>query len=318
MAQIGISISLPEPVRCVLRDSCAFGTTGAILILAYMDDFAILVDADSPGALLSMLQGAAEVLSSLAQDFGMAANLLPNKTEAIAVLRGRGLIAAQERLNFDAEKVGRLRLASGIDLRVVPTYKHLGVTTGARDHIGTEIAARVSAATAARHALGRVLLGERRLGFSTWLMIAKTCVLMAAGTWNDVPSASVRQLASAWSATLRRVVLQHRPPRPGEHLDTGAQIRTQCGEAPMVRQLSIARLRYFGRVVRGAPAFLRSLIQGKGGRAWRDWSPQTLTRCAMPSLLCLTSLARRAIRRRTGQRSLPRILKCGRRTSSAT
>ena len=115
------------------------------MILAYMDDLAILVDADSPGALLSMLQGAAEVLSSLAQDFGMAANLLPNKTEAIAVLRGRGPIAAQERLNFDAEKVGRLRLASGIDLRVAPTYKHLGVTAGARDYIGTESAARVSA-----------------------------------------------------------------------------------------------------------------------------------------------------------------------------
>ena len=212
-----------------------------------MDDFAIPIEADTPGGLLCLLQGAAEALGALARDVGMCAI-------AIVVLRGRGFADAQQRLGYDGDKIGRLRLANGSDLRVVPTYRHLGVTTGARDHIGAEAMQRVLAANGARHALGRVILADRRLAFDTRVMVArtriKTRLLFATGTWNDVSPVSMRQLAGTWAAALRRVVLQHRPPRPDEHLASDAEIRLLCEEAPMARQMAVARLRYLGRVVR--------------------------------------------------------------------
>ena len=46
----------------------------------------------------------------------------------------------------------------------------------------------------------------------------------------------------------------------------------------MVRQLAVARLRYFGRVVRGGPDFLCGLLQGVGGDTWRTLVLADLTK----------------------------------------
>ena len=214
------------------------------------------------------------MIGEAAHSFGMCANYTAGKTEAVAVLRGRGLKEAQAALSIDSSNVGHLTLQNGSSLRVVPSYRHLGVTTGARDNMNLEAASRVRAATAARHALGRVVLGGRRLNFATRLHIARACVkarvLLGTGTWNTVAPEALRSLSVAWAATLRRVVLQHRPPPPGSHVDTDAVIRAKCGEAPMARLLSAERLRYYARVETGGPDFLRSLIGGVGGQAWRQ------------------------------------------------
>ena len=75
----------------------------------------------------------AETIGTLAADYAMQANFEPGKTEAVIVLRGRGAAAAQARLCFDAAKAGYLPMAGGGELRVVVSYRHLGVSTSARD-----------------------------------------------------------------------------------------------------------------------------------------------------------------------------------------
>ena len=256
-----------------------------------MDDFAIPLVADEPALLLARLRGAADALGEVAHNFGMSANYSAGKTEAVAVLRGRGLKEARASPAHDASNVGTILLENGSALRVVPSYRHLGVVTGARDHSGMEAAQRVKSATAARHALGRTVLGDRRLDFATRLHVAKACVktrlLFGTGTWNIVTPAALKLLSSAWAATLRRVVLQHRPPQPGCHVETDAVIRAKCGEPPMARQLSAERLRYYARVEAGGPDFLRALIGGSGGQVWREQVVRDLNllRAALSPLL---------------------------------
>ena len=273
LAQLGVEYELPAPMSHLLQSSERPSGASTTLVLAYMDDFAIPLVADDPAQLLLLLRGAADALGEVAHSFGMCANSSAGKTEAVAVLRGRGLKEARASLAHDSCNVGRILLENGSTLRVVPSYRHLGFTTGARDHSGMEAAQRVQAATSARHALGRVVLGDRRLSFATRLHLAKACIktrlLFGTGTWNVVAPAALKILSSAWAATLRRVVLQHRPPQPGCHVETDAVIRARCGEPPMARQLSAERLRYYARVEAGAPDFLRALIGGSGGQAWR-------------------------------------------------
>ncbi len=102
----------------------------------------------------------AETISTLVADYGMQASLGPGKTEAVIVLRGRRVATAQARLCFDAPKVGHLPPSGGGELRVVVSYRHLVLSTSDRDQGGIEIAHRVAAATAARHALGTTILPE--------------------------------------------------------------------------------------------------------------------------------------------------------------
>ena len=79
----------------LLQGSERASGVSATLVLAYMDDFAIPLVADAPSILLVLVRGAADLLGEVAHSFGLCANYLAGKTEAIAVLRGRGLKEAQ-------------------------------------------------------------------------------------------------------------------------------------------------------------------------------------------------------------------------------
>ena len=273
LARYGVKVALP----CLA--SSLFGSVGpplprdAALIFAYIDDFAVPIEAECPNRLLDVLLATADVIDLLAAEFGMEVNFSPGKTEALVVLRGQGFAAAQTRLCFDSEHVGHLQRSRGGALRVVLSYRHLGVLTSAGDQGGPEVMQRIAAATAAQHALARTVLSEGHVPFRVRLMVARACILTrllyADGTWNALPPASLRALAACWASVLRRLVCLHRPPRPGERWTSNAAVRFQCKQPPITRLIAVARLRYYSRVLATGPDYLVALLQSVGGLAWR-------------------------------------------------
>jgi hypothetical protein len=268
-----------------LRGDAPFGGEGddvqAVPFLppTFMDDLAVPVQAEGPLDLLDKMVEVATVLDRVAKKYGLVINFAKGKTECILVLSGAGLAAAKARLleGLSVEAGGSpevsLLLPGGVELRVVPRYKHVGVmATAARSH-AQELAHRCASGNTASAALSRQVFGKRYLPTSVKLQVASACVnsrvLHAAGTWPTLLPRQVRQVEASLMRPLRRAAGALRPPEEGQSRPSNAQVRAQLGVPAAAARLDVARLRYARRASSHATPALRALLQSPGAASWR-------------------------------------------------
>ena len=68
---------------------------------------------------------------------------------------------------------------------------------------------------------------------------------------------------------LRRILLVHRPPAPGEQWKSNSHVRETLHVPPFAVQLAVCRLRWAAKVVAGGDIIL-ALVQSRGGAQWRN------------------------------------------------
>ena len=133
-----------------------------------MDDLCVPLMDDCPGRLLRKVVQAAKILEATASDFGFAIQYGVGKTEAIVAIRGKGKKAVMDELAAHTEGVGLarvsvLRISLGKSLRVVRSYKHLGVAAQASTKFSKEVAMRCGQVCFPRGFAGRC--GSGHSGF---------------------------------------------------------------------------------------------------------------------------------------------------------
>ena len=242
-------------------------------------DIVVPLAAASPEALLDAVAEVGAILVEATAAFGLRINLDEGKTEAVYSLLGRGTQAARRRLvqsmvpTAAGKQVPALPLRCGGSLRLVQTYKHLGVQVAGSGASRPETAQRCRSAQVASIALGRSVFAKRQLSKEVRLHVARASVesrlLHHAGAWCELSQTEWGRVEAALLAPGRRVAgVQRLAATSDEHV-TNEQVREQL-HLPTARALvDIQRLRLAARVHRLAPHALRGLLQSEGAAAWR-------------------------------------------------
>ena len=93
-----------------------------------------------------------------------------------------------------------------------------------------------------------------------------------------MPGSLAGRLVRVLTRPLRLATGEHKPPSDEAPFVSDRLLRTNH-DWPQVDVMVVAeRLRYFGRVHRSAPSFLRALMQSPGGREWREEVIKALAR----------------------------------------
>ncbi len=128
----------------------------------YMDDLVLTLSADQPPALLAKTMQATAALVAVMARHGLVVNFKAGNTECLLYLAGCGAAAARARL-WEAlplvDGVPVLGLAGGQGLRVVASYKHLGITATTACTFGPELEARLAGGRVATVALSQQVFG---------------------------------------------------------------------------------------------------------------------------------------------------------------
>ena len=130
---------------------------------AHMDDFFLPVVSDTAADLLPRVALAKQVAIETAREHGLQLNMSSNKTEAVVDFRGKGRqqVLEDSALEFpvvDGQWTPTVKVADGVLLRLVSTYRHLGTQASHGARRGPELAARRSAARAACDATRKKIL----------------------------------------------------------------------------------------------------------------------------------------------------------------
>ena len=104
-------------------------------------------------------------------------------------------------------------------------------------------------------------------------MVARACVhsraLLLAGTWDPLPSSSLRRISTAYNRPFRAIVGPRGPPAEGEHRMTDAAIRSMLGIARVEAAIAVEQFRTAARISRGGCTHLLALVQSEAGSQWR-------------------------------------------------
>ena len=243
----------------------------------FMDDLALPVGGSTGIEVLANAEAVLECVRAAARSCGFEVNLDPGKTELVAHLAGPGLQAAKQyvRDHAPAAADGQCLAVLPSGLRLVAAYKHLGIWADSAQTNLREVTARASGGLAAVAALGRRVLGQRRLPQRLRVQAASAAcnarALQGAGLWGPLGQQARSRIDAAVMAPFRRIAGAQLPQRVTQraHHKSNEEVRRELGIAPPRAQLDAARLRYFGRAWRRAPRCWFALAQSKAAEGWR-------------------------------------------------
>jgi hypothetical protein len=214
-----------------------------------------------------------------AREYGLQINFAKSKTEAILSISGAGAFAVRRThgaLRKDAAdpNVLLLPVEDDLDLRMVPAYRHLGITESATPLPGPAVATNTARARGATAALLRPLFMRQDIPVKTRCNVASAVTssraLYAAGSWNALNGPALRQLAATVMKPflcIASVALGRTKESPMLSYEEAAWATFQ----PAVSDKLVAeRLRYAARVLRSGPLVLCGLLQSAAGDIWRQ------------------------------------------------
>ena len=145
---------------------------------AYMDDFFLPVVSDTAADLLPRVALATQVVIETAREHGLQLNMASNKTEAVVDFRCKGRQQVLEELAMefpvvDGQWTPTVKVADGVSLRLVSTYRHLETQVPRGTRRGSELTARRSAGRAAYQATRKKILSQRRLSKKARVAVAR-------------------------------------------------------------------------------------------------------------------------------------------------
>eukprot|EP00438_Fugacium_kawagutii_P025384 Skav223571 [mRNA] locus=scaffold34:470903:474406:- [translate_table: standard] len=176
-------------------------------VVTWADDVPVPLISCSAGALLQLTHDLVPAIDRVFQDYGLRLNYAAGKTELMMMLKGAGAPQLRDELLFDS--FGVLSLPTGVQLRIVSGYQHLGIAFAQKAAIEVEVRERIKKATAAYRQLSRPLFGNRRLSICLRLQLLESLVLpvlfYASGTWTLLPPSLFKQLDGVIVKWQRRI-----------------------------------------------------------------------------------------------------------------
>ena len=244
------------------------------LAVTWADDIAIMIQHGLAGQLVESLPTILSVFVDRLAERGLILNYGAGKTEILLLLRGPGSVACRRQLF--ATEIPTMTVESDhlghFQVRLVTKYRHLGHTIHANGHMTTELRLRTGQAHSAFTKFRKSVFQNLALSLPKRTSIFRACVLSVffwgSGTWPPLRPCEWRYFHGGYLRLLRRLLGRD---FPRELLLTWSEEQL-CDALHLVtldQHLRIARLGYYGRLVRTGPNPLWALIALE-----QDWLQQ--------------------------------------------
>ena len=177
-------------------------------IPTWVDDLAILIDADAPTELMRRLEAATRAAHVALGLAGIAVNHSPRKTEAVLAMRGKGSQEARRQAWVREAGVHEVEVAGRtIRLVLASSYLHLGTTVCASSTDAPDLRSRGETAWAKFLPVRRRVLTNPELSISERMQVVDSLVLNSlmhgAGVWTLATSNEREMLHAAYMRIMR-------------------------------------------------------------------------------------------------------------------
>ncbi|CAE7375700.1 unnamed protein product [Symbiodinium sp. CCMP2456] len=233
--------------------------------VAWMDDLAVLLSAESPDALVETVCQASTFLVDACLEAFLQPNLAIGKTEILMSFAGAGSRKLRCEIFRDADPSLPLRSQLWPDarVRVVPRYRHLGGTLRWSGSLEPELRSRVAQAWQAfrkhkRQVFGSPVVSHREKALLFHSLVVST-LQYGAGSWSQDLPAVVDKVQHTLLAMARQMLRPAYDFTAACHL--GAQKILAIARLPSASVLlHLERLRHLAILVRVAPADFWAIV----------------------------------------------------------
>ncbi|CAL1142570.1 unnamed protein product [Cladocopium goreaui] len=179
--------------------------------IAWMDDVAICLTTSQAIQLVPLIQDTTKIVHAAFRKRGLTLNLDKGKSELIVVFRGPGAVA-QRTLLFDIENQPRVTTTTEthiLSMRVISSYRHLGVRFAMNLDYDREVIARVGAAHQAFAQMQKAIFCNKAIPLPGRLVLFQSLVLSrllyGCAVWAELSAASYRKLEATVTGFYRRI-----------------------------------------------------------------------------------------------------------------
>ena len=179
--------------------------------IAWMDDVAICLTTSQAIQLVPLIQDTTKIVHAAFRKRGLTLNLDKGKSELIVMFRGPGAVA-QRTLLFDTENQPTVTTSTEthiLSMRVISSYRHLGVRFAMNLDYDREVVSRVGAAHQAFAQMQKAIFCNKAIPLPGRLVLFQSLVLSrllyGCAVWAELSAASYRKLEAAVTGFYRRI-----------------------------------------------------------------------------------------------------------------
>ena len=229
----------------------------------WADDICIALRNQNPLALVQMTQATAGVLFDELAIHGMDLNRDPGKTEVLLSLRGKGSQELRRRLAFDNHQIATTSTLISGTLRIVGSYRHLGVWVQADGELTREFNTRFAIAHSTITQLKTTTFANRNLSLTAKVRLFDSLIASAlfynSATWGLLSSRQANRFYKGCMKLYKRLAILHFGHHAMEWNDL--KVREHLGVLAPDISLRIARLRYLGHLIVAGDDAIWALLQ---------------------------------------------------------
>ena len=243
-----------------------------MLDVSLADDLVLMAIADDPEKLEGRMQKLAARMYDTLLEHGFEVNLEAGKSEVVMAFRGRGAMSCKRKIHI--EQLSRISFESKYEgtchINVTFEYKHLGTWTNEEGSMRQAIIEGIAKAKAALRPIQQKVLGNpnfklrTRSDLTTSLILSR--MLFNAHIWHQLRRGESNMAETGVIEIYRRVTGQVTSQHKQQHFGNN-QVLVTLHASPASELLSMARLRYFRRLILQGPAETWSLL--KTELAWK-------------------------------------------------
>ena len=241
--------------------------------VVWADDAALLGSHEDADKIVPQLQITAEVILNELTRLGMKPNMGKGKTEAILHVHGKGSRRVRQYVHHHCKSKLKLSLtAEGEEeLRLVPTYVHLGGVITHDCNIKPEIRRKLAVANATLDNYKAKVLHNPKVSLAMRVHIFKATVAMALnynlGTWPPLTSGELRIWNGGVLRLYKRLLVKHYTKEEQFHMTEGRLLSLLQLPHPE-ELLHTARLRHFAMCLKRSNQQFWALVAQE--EAWKQ------------------------------------------------
>ena len=229
----------------------------------WADDVAVVVRHKNPGQLLKLTQVTAGLLYDNLSTAGLQPNTSVGKSEVMISLRGSGSVQLRRRIVQEGYSLNTTSSFVLEPLRIVASYKHLGVWLLPDGSLKKELKVRFGHAHQLVTNLSTAVFKNRGLEIPTKMRLFDCLVVSAllsgAAAWPPLSPSLTKRFLTGFSKLLRRVAILHFGIAARKWTDSVVQ--TTLGVLPPRCHLSMARLRHLLHILQQTEDDVWAMLQ---------------------------------------------------------
>ena len=267
LAEIGVLLDLQWAGTPTIHFDQEEGiSTETVMEAIWADDLALLLRSDDAEDLIPRVQRTASLLFDECLSHGLEPNLTKGKSEVVMSIRGRNSVKTRKKVYVELESKLPVQTKhwGEVELRVVPTYLHLG---GRIVHTGSdaqEIFTRLAQARKLLQQYRKHLFQSRQISLERKTQLLLPLILsvleFGMGTWTNY-TAKVETRAAAQLISIYKCLLRSELPRLQVIQMSQQEVLARIQLPSWQELVHISRLRHFGGLMRDGPLPLWALIE---------------------------------------------------------